>query len=239
MTYTTRRSASLARPPIDLRSLLPPIRNQRARPLCAPFAVAAAHEAARAAIIASSRPEQLAIEPLWRHCVIAGTAGPAGTRLTDVGDALSSGGHPTETAWPYNASLGHATEPPPPSAAATRWFAADLIKIPLRHDGLEDLIEDALALLIPVVIVIELTTEFERPQPSGEIAVPTLTSSVGDYHAVLAVGAATDSTQNSRQLLVRNSWGAGWGAGGYGWLPHDYLIAFAVQAGIINPSTCR
>lgn len=239
MTYATRRAASLALPPIDLRPHLPPIRDQRTRPLCVPFSVAAAHEATRAAIIASSQPEQLAVEPLWRHCVIAGTAGPAGTRLTDVGDALSSGGHPTETAWPYNASLGHATEPPPPSAAATRWFAADLIGIPLRHDGLEDLIEGALALLIPVVIVIELTTEFETPQPSGEIAVPALTSPAGEYHAVLAVGAATDRTRNSRRLLVRNSWGAGWGAGGYGWLPHDYLIAFAVQAGIINPSTCR
>jgi hypothetical protein len=35
----------------------------------------------------------------------------------------------------------------------------------------------------------------------------------------------TTSASNSKALLIRNSWGTGWGMGGYGWLPYDYILA--------------
>ncbi len=38
-------------------------------------------------------------------------------------------------------------------------------------------------------------------------------------HAVLAVG--YDDTK--QMFLVRNSWGNGWGIGGYFWMPYQYL----------------
>jgi C1A family cysteine protease len=51
-------------------------------------------------------------------------------------------------------------------------------------------------------------------------------------HALVAVG--YDDAREVRNLLggppsrgalkVRNSWGPGWGAGGYGWLPYDYVL---------------
>jgi hypothetical protein len=111
------------------------------------------------------------------------------------------------------------------------------VETPLAHDGIEDLIEDALAVVLPLVLVIELTQEFEDATADGEIALPALTAPVGDYHAVLALGAATSTDGTSRRLLIRNTWGSGWGAGGYGWLPLDYLIAFAVQVATIDPTS--
>lgn len=236
-SHAQRLVASRSRPAVDLRTLLAsPVRHQGPRPLCVPFSLSAAHEATRTRLGAPGS-ELLAVEPLWRHCVHHGDAGHRGTTLGAGGAALQAKGQTTESAWPYNQSLGAGTEPEPPGVAGAPWYTGVTIDTPLAHDGIESLVEDALVAELPVVVVIELTSEFEHPAPSGEIAVPPLTAQVGDYHAVLALGAATKVDGSQRRLLVRNTWGPGWGAGGYGWLPLDYLIAFAVQAAAIDPSS--
>lgn len=236
-SHATRRATSLALAPIDLRHLLPPgVRDQGPRPLCLPFSVSTAHEATRCD--ASSAPaEELAVEPLWQHCVKAGAASHNGTTLHAVIDAAASTGQPTESAWPYNPTLSAGTEPAPATTSTASFLTVALIEVPLAHDGIEPHIEAALAAGLPVVVVIELTDQFDSPSPTGEIDLPPLTAPVNDYHAVIAVGAATSADGATRRLLVRNSWGPGWGAGGYGWLPYDYLVAFAVQAGIADPTS--
>ena len=121
----------------------------------------------------------------------------------------------------------------------TARYTAEVIELPLAHDGIEEPLEDALAASALVVVVVEVTREFESADRSGQISVPPIDSPAGDYHAVLAVGAATDAETRLRRLLVHNTWGVGWGAGGHGWLPLDYLIAFAVQAGTVDPTSLR
>lgn len=236
-SHATRRATSLALGPIDLRHLLPSaVRDQGPRPLCLPFALSASHEAARSHV-ADSPPQMLSVEPLWQHCVQAGVAGYNGTTLHAVAEAASSTGQPTDAVWPYNTTLGAGTEPTPATALAAEFMTIGGIDVPLVHDGIETPIESALAIGLPLVVVIELTDQFDHPAVDGEIDLPPLTAPVSDYHAVLAVGAATNPAGTTRRLLVRNSWGPGWGAGGYGWLPYDYLVAFAVQAGVADPTT--
>ena len=166
-----------------------------------------------------------------------GHAGHNGTTLTAGSDALRAKGQTVEPCWPYNDTLGAGTEPEPVAATQATWYSAATVDTPLAHDGIEELTDAALAAGLPLILVIELTHEFEHPTAQGEIALPALAAPVGDYHAVLAVGAATSAEGTSRRLLIRNTWGSGWGAGGYGWLPLDYLIAFAVQAAAIDPAS--
>ncbi|MCA1701874.1 MAG: hypothetical protein LC808_00825, partial [Actinobacteria bacterium] len=107
----TRRAASLLLAPVDLRHLLTPnVRAQGPRPLCLPFSVSTAHEAARAAT-AAIPAEELAVEPLWQHCVHAGAASHDGTTLSAVAAAVETTGQTLETIWPYNDRLGSVTEP--------------------------------------------------------------------------------------------------------------------------------
>ena len=239
MSAAKKRRDSLALPPVDLRSIVgSPVRWQGSRPLCVPISVAAAHEAARAKAVGTDAPE-LCIEPLWGHCVASGRTSAEGTWLDAVGDALTSDGHTFESVWPYNETLAEHTEARPAGADQADWFTADLVAVPVAHDGIESMIEAALSAELAVVLLIEMTAEFDPTGPGGEISVPPIQSPAGAYHAVVAVGAATNSAGDTRRLLIRNSWGTRWGAGGYGWLPYDYLIGFCPQAAVIDPSTLR
>ncbi len=228
--YDARRQQSLARPPIDLRPNLAPTLDQGTRPLCIPIVVTAAHEASR-----TQPPEPLAPDALWSSCVASGTASREGTTLEAVTDALRIDGQPNLVDWPFNTAIFHEAAPVPPTAKTSTWHKADLRPVPVANDGIEDRIEEQLATGLVVPLIIEVTTEFERATPNGTIDLPPLTAPQGAYHAVLVVGVRTHETL--RALLVLNCWGPGWGAGGYGWLPMDYLIAFGAQAGSIDPTS--
>lgn len=67
----------------------------------------------------------------------------------------------------------------------------------------------------------------------GAIPYPTTGDKIVGGHAIMAVG-YNDTLQikntnagavaTTGALLIRNSWGTGWGDGGYGWLPYDYVL---------------
>jgi C1A family cysteine protease len=68
--------------------------------------------------------------------------------------------------------------------------------------------------------------------PDGAIAPPARGERPAECHALVAAGyddAKTirnpiDGRTTTGALRVRNSWGAAWGDGGYGWLPYEFVL---------------
>jgi hypothetical protein len=62
---------------------------------------------------------------------------------------------------------------------------------------------------------------------TGDIPFPTPEDKQEGGHAVVAVGYDDQRKigADTGALLIRNSWGTGWGEKGYGWLPYSYVTA--------------
>jgi C1A family cysteine protease len=76
-------------------------------------------------------------------------------------------------------------------------------------------------------------------EATGRIPYPAAGEKIVGGHAVMAIGyndqlkiknTNPGGIETKGALLIRNSWGTGWGEGGYGWLPYEYvLIGLAVD----------
>ena len=90
-----------------------------------------------------------------------------------------------------------------------------------RLDGSLIQMKTRLASGLPFVFGFTVYESFESAAvaKSGVVPMPSKTEKVLGGHAVLAVG----YDDSKKAILVRNSWGSGWGIKGYFWLPYDYI----------------
>ncbi len=148
------------------------------------------------------------------------TGQDAGAMLRDGIKSLSKQGVCPESLWPYN--IRRFTDKPTPNC----YKEARKHVIRSYHRLLS--INDMLACLCegyPFVFGFAVYESFEGAQvkKTGIVNMPLKNESMIGGHAVLAVGL----DQSKKRFLVRNSWGADWGMGGYFTIPFEYLETMA------------
>lgn len=197
----------------DLRGQFGAVRDQGARPTCLAFATSDAHAGMR------DGWDPLSCEYVFYHAQKRRGRSPnKGAFLEDMLATLQEDGQPQESGWPYLPVLpSDLNSYRPPSAVGDLYGRTSE-----QPSGDVDRICSALDMKRPAIVLTKLTMAFYRPSSEGLIE-----HSDGDKvfpaprHAVVAVGHG--SLSRHRVVLVRNSWGSGWGLSGYGWLTEQYL----------------
>lgn len=210
----------------DLRPMLGPARSQGRRGTCLAFAVTAGHENHDPRVTPT-----FAIEVLyWGAKQHDGHPGP-GTTFPAAAAALQKWGQPDESLWPYDPSRDEsaATYSPPPQTIdpAVCVFA-----------GLRSIMSTTVAVQAELdqdrVVAIGAPTWPGLRRPAGDrIDNPTVADLDGGFHAMAVVGYQADT----REFLLRNSWGTRWGDQGHAWVPMSFIDDHARAAWVVDEAT--
>ena len=209
----------------DLRPLFGPIRDQGARPTCLAFAASDCHAGRR------NGWHPLSCEYAFYHAQRrAGQPPDRGAKLSAMLEMLREDGQPEEGSWPYldTTPADPATWSPPGSVGLL--FGRDAITIPATVDQLVTVLDQGL----PIILLLKLCKAFFGANHNTLVidAEISAISATPPRHAIVVVGYG--SLNNNRVLLIRNSWGGGWGHGGYAWLTEAYLSPRIFAAAVLT-----
>jgi hypothetical protein len=203
---------------INHGALLGPARHQGMRLTCLAFATSDLNR------IVSGAPADLSPEFLYQHAGAntPGWAAGDGLYLAPTLQAAGNPGQPLEAHFPYAASAPPVVQKPaaPPEA---QLFSSALKAITPTAANIIDQIK----LGHPVGLVVESTLTLFKPKDGVvEFSPDILPDRV---HAVLAVGVG-EAPDGVPHVLIRNSWGEGWGLLGHAWLPAPYIDMHGLEA---------
>lgn len=156
--------------------------------------------------------------------------GDTGATIRGTMGALVLLGAPPEKYWPYDISKFDLQPPMVCYGLAANWKAVKYFRLDpngATPDQVLDNIKTYLAGGYPSMFGFPVYEEFMSVAKNGVVPMPVKGSKYYGGHAIMAVG-YDDNMQvgpDKGALLVRNSWGTGWGLKGYAWLSYKYVTS--------------
>jgi C1A family cysteine protease len=222
---------------IDLRKYCSPIENQRNLGSCSAHAAMSIIEYfQRRRYKKHINGSRLFVYKTTRN--LMGVTGDTGAWLRTVMGALRLCGVPPEKYWGYTTVKPNFDQEPTSfvysiadNYEAIRYFAHDPWYLHLPGQRVLDSVKRYLWAGIPSMFGFYGFPSFNYTSIRGGIPYPCPREAARWAHAIAAVG--YDDTMKIKNtscgyettgaLLIRNSWGVGWGDKGYGWLPYEYV----------------
>jgi C1A family cysteine protease len=220
---------------VDLRAWCSPIENQGSIGSCTANAgVAMVEYFERRAFGKHIDASRLFLYKTTRN--LLHWTGDTGAFLRSTMGALVLFGVPPEEYWKY---IEADFEKEPPAfcyAFAQNYQAINYYRLDPPGTAASTLlshIKTNLSVGLPSMFGFTVFSSISQAGTTGKIPYPTTGEKIAGGHAVVAVGyddnlkiknTYTGATETKGALLIRNSWGTGWGSSGYGWLPYEYVL---------------
>jgi len=216
-------SASSLTITVDLSSGFGAVRAQGERPTCTAFAASGCHKYAMGA-----QSDELSVEYAFYYAVERTLAKDrtTGVNFRTISDAIAGDGQPVESVWPYIIDLGEDDEWSPPADRGTL-HRRKLNRISCDLGSVRDELQDGR----PVFLITDISNSFYSSAPAAIINAPAAERREAT-HAIIVVGFGY--LDESTCYLIRNSWGATWGTGGYAWMHENYLEPRLRTAGVFS-----
>ena len=221
---------------VDLREHFSPVENQLNIGSCtAHAAIGVVEYVQKRAYGNHIEGSRLFVYKVTRN--LMGVTGDTGGWLRNTMGALALCGVAPEKYWPYETekfdneptSFVYAVAD---NYEAVNYFCHDPLGQNIPRDMVLKRVKTFLAAGVPSMFGFFGFDSFERSDCKGCIPFPCPGERAKWGHAIVAVGyddkkeiknkACNKKTKGA--LLIRNSWGTGWGDDGYGFIPYDYIL---------------